>query len=140
MGDLLRQSIWFGRLVLGAAALLLAKFGRDDILDPVAVTGRVHATLGTPDAIIVLRMQGVVSIGIAVVLAYCLASERRLLTGLVFATTFIGINALHLIGVVLNGPGPLTLVVFKPEVVLSVLSACALFLERRRSQTLAPNP
>jgi hypothetical protein len=140
MGDLLRQSIWFGRLVLGAGALLLTKLGRDDVLDPVTVIGRTHATLGLPDAIIVLRMQGIVSIGIAVVLAYCLVSERRLFIGLVFATIFVGINALHLIGVVLSGPGPLTLVVFKPEIVLSVLSACALLLERRRSQSLASNP
>jgi Domain of unknown function (DUF4345) len=140
MSNLLRRSIWFGRLVLGAAALLLTKLGLGDILGPVAVAGRTHTTLGSPDAITVVRVQGGVFIGIAVLLAYCLASDRRLLVGLVLATIITGVAALRLIGLMLGGPGPFALMVLKPEVALSVLSACAALLERRRSQSLALNP
>ena len=140
MGNLLRQSIWFGRLILGTGALLLTKLGLADMLDPVAVAGRTRTMFGSPDAIAVLRVQGGVFIGIAVLLAYCLASDRRLLVGLVLATIIIGVAALRVVGLMLDGPEPLALMVLKPEVALSVLSACAALIERRRSQTLASNP
>ena len=138
MSDLLSRSIWFGRLVLGAGALLFTQLGLGDIFGPVAVAGRTHTTLGSSDAITVVRVQGGVFMGIAVVLAYCLASERRLLAGLGFLATIItAVAVLRLIGLMLDGPGPFTLMTLKPEVALSLLSACAVFLERRRSRGLA---
>ena len=97
-------------------------------------------TLGSPDAITVVRVQGGVIFGIAVALAYCLASERPLLAGLGFLATMITwVAGVRLIGLVLDGPGPFTLMVLKPEVALLVLSVCAVLLERRRSQSLASN-
>src|SRR2546427_1641233 len=115
MSDLLKQSIWFGRLVLGAGALLFTQLGLGNIVGPVAVAGRTH-TLGSPDAITTVRVQGGVFIGIAVVLAYCLASERRLLAGLGFLATIItGVAGVRLIGLVLDGAGPFTLLVLKPD-------------------------
>jgi hypothetical protein len=56
-----------------------------------------------------------------------------------FTTIITGVAGVRLIGLVLDGSGPSTLMVLKPEVALLVLSACALLLERRRSQTLASN-
>ena len=133
MSDPLKRSIWFDRL-------LFTQFGLGDIVGPVGVAGRTHMTLGSPDAVTVVRVQGGVFIGIAVVLAYCLASEQRLLAGLGFFTTIITeVAGVRLIGLVLDGSGPFTLMVLKPEVALLVLSACVLLLERRRSQTLASN-
>lgn len=140
MSNLLKRSIWFGRLVLGAGVLLFTQLGLGNIVGPVEVAGRTHTTLGSPDAITVVRVQGGVFIGIAVILAYCLASERRLLAGLgFFATIITGVAGVRFIGLVLDGPGPFTLMVLKAEVVLLVLSACAVLLERRRSQSLASN-
>jgi len=140
MSNLLKRSIWFGRLVLGAGVLLFTQLGLGNIVGPVEVAGRTHTTLGSPDAITVVRVHGGVFIGIAVILAYCLASERRLLAGLgFFATIITGIAGVRFIGLVLDGPGPFTLMVLKAEVVLLVLSACAVLLERRRSQSLASN-
>ena len=58
MSDLLKRSNWFGRLVLGAGALLFTQLGLGNIVGPVAVAGRTHTMLGSPDAITVVRVQG----------------------------------------------------------------------------------
>ena len=140
MSNLLKLSIWFGRLVLGAGALLFTQLGLGDIVGPVAVAGRTHTTLGSPDAITVVRVQGSVFLANAVILAYCLASERRLLAGLgFFATIITWVAGVRFIGLVLDGPGSFMLMVLKAEVAMVVLTACAVLFERRRSQSLASN-
>ena len=138
MSDLLKRSIWFSRLVLGAGVLLFTQLGLGDVVGPVSVASRTHTTLGSPDAITAVRVQGGVFIGIAVILAYCLTSERRLLAGLgFFATIITGVAGVRLLGLMLDGPGTFTLMVLKAEAAMAVLSACAVVLERRRSQSLA---
>ena len=138
MSQLLKQSIWFGRLVLGIGILLLTRLGLDNIVHPVAVAATTHTTLGSPDAITVIRVQGAVLIGIVVILAYYLFSERRLLAGLGFFTTIISsVAGLRLIGLVLDGAGSFTLMTSKAEVAMAVIAACATLLERRRSQEVA---
>jgi hypothetical protein len=140
MSQLLNRSIWFGRLILGIGTLLLTRLWLGDIVQPVAVAATTHTTLGSPDAITVVRVQGAVLIGIVVILAYCLFSERRLLAGLGFFTTIISaVAGLRVIGIVLDGPGSFTLMTSKAEVVMAVVAACATLLERRRSRSLASN-
>jgi hypothetical protein len=93
--------------------------------------------LASPDAITVMRVEGGMFVAIATVLAYCIASDRRVLAGLGLLTTLItAITATRLLGLALDGPGPFTLMVLKPEVVLVVLSAVGFFLEWQRSQRL----
>jgi hypothetical protein len=139
MSALLNRSIWFGRLVLAGSALLFTRIGLGTVLGPVAEAGRTHTTLGSPDAITVVRVEGGIFVGIAVVLAYCLISERRLLAGLAFlATLAVAVMGARLIGLALDGPGPFTLMVLKPEVALVVLSGCAVLLERRRTTHTTP--
>ena len=139
MSQLLKRSIWFGRLVLGIGILLLTRLGLNNIVHPVAVAATTHDAR-SPDAVTVIRVQGGVLIGIVVILAYCLFSERRLLAGLGFFTTIITAAAgLRVIGLVLDGPGSLTRMTSKAEVVIAVVATCATLLERRRSQSLASN-
>jgi hypothetical protein len=68
---LLKRSIWFNRLVLGAGVLLFTHLGLGNMVGPVSVASRTHTTLGSPDAITAVRVQGSVFIGIAVILPYC---------------------------------------------------------------------
>jgi hypothetical protein len=141
MSELLKRSIWFNRLVLGAGVLLFTQLGLRNLVGPVSVANGTQTTLGSPDAITSVRVQGSVLIGIAVILAYCLASERRLLAGLgVFATIIAGVAGVRFIGLMLDGPGSFTLMTLKAEVVMAVVSASAVFLERRRSRSLPPGP
>ena len=140
MSQLLKRSIWFGRLVLGIGILLLTRLGLENIVQPVAMAATTHTTLGSPDAITVVRVQGGVLIGIVVILAYCLFSERRLLAGLgIFTTIITSVALLRVIGIVLDGPGHFTLMTSKAEVAMAVVAACATLLERRRSQSRVPN-
>jgi hypothetical protein len=138
MSDLLKRSIWLNRLVLGAGVVLFTQLGLGNMVGPVSVASRTHTMLGSPDAITALRVQGSVFIGIAAILAYCLASERRLLAGLgFFATIITGVAGVRCLGLVLDGPGSFTLMTLKAEVAMAVISACAVLLERRRSKSLA---
>jgi hypothetical protein len=140
MGEWERRSLWFSRLVLGGAALLMTRVGIANIADPVETAARTSMTLGSPDAITVMRVEGGIFVGMAAVLAFCLTSERRVLAGLgFFATIIIAITAVRLLGLVLDGPGPFTLMVLKPEVVLVLLSLVGVALERRRAR-VAPRP
>jgi hypothetical protein len=127
------RSKWFSRLVLAGAAVLMTRVGMGTILNPVGEAGRHHTTLGSPDAITVVRVEGGIFLGMAAVVVYCLVSERRLLAGLAFFGTIItAITAARLLGLALDGSGAFTLMVLKPEVVLVVLSALAITLERIR--------
>jgi hypothetical protein len=130
-----RRSIWFGRLVLGAAALLLTRIGAGFIVDPVGQAAPHGMVLNAPEAVTSMRVEGGVFVGIAVALAVCAASERRLLAGLAFfATVATAITAVRLLGLAVDGAAPFTLHVLAPEMVLVVLSTTALFLERRRTR------
>ena len=138
MGNLLSRSIWFSRLVLGLGVLLFTRLGLSDLVAPVSVAGATQTTLGSADAITAVRVQGSVFIGIALILVYCLVSEGRLLAGLAFFSTIItGVASVRLIGLWLDGPGGFTLMVLKAEVFMSLVSACAVLLERRRSRSPA---
>jgi hypothetical protein len=138
MSGLLKRSIWFNRLVLGAGALLLIQLGLRNLVGPVSAASRTHTTLGSPDAITAVRVQGSVFMGIAIILVYCLTSERRLLAGLAFFATIIaGVAGVRLMGLVLDGAGSFTIMTLKAEVAMAVVSACAVLLERRRSRGLA---
>lgn len=134
----LNRAIWISRLVLGVAVLLFIRLGLEDIGRPVIVAARTQTTLGSPDAITVIRAQGGVFIGIAVILAYHLASERRLLAGLnIFAAIIIPVAGLRLFGLVLDGPGRFTLMTSKAEAAMAVIAMGATLFERRRSRSLA---
>ncbi len=58
MSNLLKRSIWFNRLVLGIGVLQFTQLALGAILGPLAVANRTHTTLGSPDAITVVRVQG----------------------------------------------------------------------------------
>lgn len=120
---------------MGAATLLLMRIGLGYVLDPVGDAALHRITLGSTEAITIMRVQGSVFIGIAAILAACVVSTRRLIVGLGFLATIVGaITAVRLLGLAVDGPAPFTLQVLKPEVVLVALSTLALFLERRRRE------
>jgi len=127
------RSIVFARVVLVAATLLLTRIAFEYITNPVGAVAPRGIALGSAEAVTVMRVSGSVFLGIALVLAFCVASTRRLLAGLGFLTTIATtILAARLLGLAIDGPAPFTLKVLKPEVVLVLLSTLALVTERRR--------
>ncbi|TMA74915.1 MAG: DUF4345 domain-containing protein [Deltaproteobacteria bacterium] len=128
-----RRTIWIGRVVLAGAATLMTRIAIAYIHDPVSAVAPHRIVLESAEAITIMRVSGGVFLGIAFVLVACLASDERLLTGLgmlaIIATT---ITAVRLVGAVIDGPAPFTLMVLKPEIVLVVASSVAFWLEYRR--------
>jgi hypothetical protein len=144
-----RGTVWFGRVVLGAATLLMIRIGLEYLGNPVEAVRPRGITLGLAEAITMIRVVGGTFLAMAIAFAICLASDRRLLSGLglllIFASTLTGAR---LIGVALDGPAPFTLRVLAPEVALVALSTAAYLLLRRRlpgrsaptGEAFAPTP
>jgi hypothetical protein len=136
-----RAPLWFGRVVLGAASLLVLRIGAGYVADPVGSAAPHAMILGSAEAITNMRVVGGVFLGIALVLVACLVSERRLLAGLgVLATVASAILVVRLVGLGLDGAAPFTLRVLRPEVVLVALSTSAALLERRRRAAVGRAP
>jgi len=133
-----RGSVWFGRLVLGAAIVLLARIAIGYLVDPVGSVALHHIDLGSAEAVTIMRVMGGVFLGVALILAGCVVSDHRLLAGLGFlAVLATSITTVRLAGLVLDGPAAFTLRVLWPELALVLLSIAAFFVERHRRRHAA---
>ncbi len=133
MNALTRSSAWFNRVVLAGAAILFSLIGIRYVIDPVGAVAPHQITLGSNEAITIMRVSGGVFLGIAAFLLVCIAAERRLLAGVaVLAVVSIAVTAVRLFGLAVDGPAPFTLRVLKPEIALVVLSALGFVFEMRR--------
>jgi Domain of unknown function (DUF4345) len=140
VSNVLRHSIWFGRLVLAGATILFSLIALRQIADPVGASTPHQIALGSSDAITIMRVTGGLFLGLALVLGACIVSGH-LLTGLgVLATVIAVVTTVRVMGLVVDGPGPFTLQVLKPEVVFTVLSSIAFFMEWRRRQRSGDDP
>jgi len=136
-----RASLWFGRVVGGAATLLLLRVGGGYLADPVGSAAPHAMLLGSAEAITNMRVVGGAFLGVAAVLVACVLSERRLLAGLGLLATFASaILAARLVGLAVDGAAPFTLRVLKPEIALVALSSVAFWLERRRRAASPGHP
>jgi Domain of unknown function (DUF4345) len=133
MNAFARQSLWFNRVVLAGATLLFSLIGVRYIVDPVSEVAPHAITLGSPEAITMMRVSGAVFVGLAAVLFMSLVSDRRLRGGIaVLALVSIAVTAVRLFGLVVDGAGPFTLKVLKPEIALVLLSTLGFLFETRR--------
>jgi hypothetical protein len=75
-----RHTIWFNRVVLSAATLLMGMIGVRGLFDPIG-SSAVHAiTLGSADGVTVARVGfGGFPMAVAIILLGCVRTERRLL-------------------------------------------------------------
>lgn len=141
MNALIRHSVWFSRLVLALATLLFSLIGVRYVLDPIGAVAPHRITLGSSEAVTIMRVSGGVFLALAVVLLACIFSQRRLLAGTgVLALVSIVVTAVRLFGLAVDGPAPFTLQVLKPEIALVLLSTLGFALETRRLQGAAIEP
>ncbi len=130
---LLRHSQWLGRAVLGAAAVLFLLVAVRQIGDPVGASAPHAIALGSTDAVTIERVMGGPFLALALALAACAASERRLLAGLrLLVSPVVAVTAVRVVGLVVDGAGPFTRQVLRPEIALVALSSLALLVERER--------
>src|SRR6476646_5744121 len=106
MSGWLRHTVWFGRIVLLVATLLFSLIALRNLLDPVG-SGAPHGiTFGSAAGVTVARVGfGGFPLAFAIILASCLAAQRRLLAGLGFlAVLAIVVTAVRVLGLVMDGP------------------------------------
>jgi hypothetical protein len=129
-----RGILWFNRLVLAAATLVMLMIAFRNLHDPIGATLPLDITLRSPSAVTIIRVGfGGFPLGFAFALCGCLVSTKRLLTGLALLAAVIGAaTAARVQGLLLDGVTPYNLGLLRPEVAMLTLSTIGVGLERRR--------
>ena len=138
MYRLWRFTPWLNRLILSAATLIFTLIGVKYITDPVRAAASFKISLGSAAAITSMRVGfGAFPLGFAIIVASCLVSTSRQLRGLYFVATIIGVaTAARVLGIMVDGAAPESVLLLRPEVALLALSVIGVVLEsaRRRHQ------
>ncbi len=129
-------SIWFNRLLLTAAMIVMTMIALRNLRDPIGAMLPMGIVLTSPTATTVVRVGfGGFPLGFAIALLGCLIATRRLLTGVSLVAAVVGAATLARIqGLLLDGATPYNLALLRPEVAMLSLSIVAIVLERRRLQ------
>ncbi len=129
----MRARIWYGRIVLVLAALLLLRVGGGLVVDPAGGVTAQGISLPTRAAVTSMRAVGGGFVGVALALLVSLRSARALVSGLGILLLFVGgLTAGRLLGLGVDGSAPFTVRVLAPELALVVLSGTALLFARQR--------
>jgi len=138
MDTISRIGLWQGRIVLTAATVIFTLISLRYLIDPVGVANEFKISLGTATAITNLRVAfGAFPLGFAIIVFSCVISTKRLLRGLFFFGTIIGVvTAVRIYGVLTDGATPESLKVLRPEIVMLMLSIVGILLEMRRRRLL----
>jgi Domain of unknown function (DUF4345) len=134
MNGLSRGAVWFNRLLLSAATLVMTMIAVRNLRDPIGATLPLDIALRSPSAVTIVRVGfGGFPLGFAVALFGCLISAKRLLVGAVLLAAVIGAATLARVqGLLLDGMTPYNLGLLRPEIAMLTLSAIGIALERRR--------
>jgi len=129
-----RIVIWFNRLVLAGATLVMTLIAVRNLRDPIGATLPLDIQLRSASAATVVRVGfGGFPLGFAIALFGCLISTRRLLTGVALLFAIVGAAmAARVQGLLIDGVTPYNLGLLRPEVAMLTLSAVGGVLERRR--------
>jgi len=141
MNGFSRGVIWFNRLLLASATLVMTLIAFRNLRDPIGATLPLDIALRSPSAVTIVRVGfGGFPLGFAVALCGCLISTKRLLTGVALLAAVIGAATLARVqGLLIDGMTPYNLGLLRPEVAMLTLSAIGIALERRRRRSAEEN-
>lgn len=126
-----RDTHWPARLILLPPVLLFFRVGWKYLTDPVQTVSASRMSLGSPAAITDVRTEGAIFLALAVLTLASALSARRLHAGLVLVATVVGFAAgARLLGLWTDGHAGETVFKLVPEMLLLLLSALGIFLER----------
>ena len=134
MNGFSRGVIWFNRLLLTAATLVMAMIALRNLRDPLGATLPLDIALRSPSAVTIVRVGfGGFPLGFAISLFGCLISTKRLLTGAALLAAVSGAATVARVqGLLLDGMTPYNLGLLRPEVAMLTLGGAGIALERRR--------
>ncbi len=129
-----RRESWLSRFLLLLPTLVFTLLSFKFIADPVHAAAQSGITIGTGLGITDIRVGfGAFPLALAMVFAFCLVSERRLLTGLaVAATVMTVVLAVRLAGMLADHTVAASMKLVVAEAVFAVLSATGIVIEKRR--------
>lgn len=129
-----RTVIWFNRLVLAVATVVMTMIALRTLRDPVGATLPLDIALTSPSAVTIARVGfGGFPLGFAAALFACLIATRRLLTGVFLMLAVVGAATIARVqGLVLDGATPYNLHLLRPELAMVTLSLAGIVLELRR--------
>jgi hypothetical protein len=144
MSKLWRYEPWLVRFILLAPALVFTSIGVRFLVDPVGTAAASGFAPASALGLTNLRSGiGGLFLGAAWITLFCLLSPRRLLGGLGFVASMMGVVlGVRLVSVVVDGTARASLPVLGAEAVFLILALAGIFLERRRRQpsSAAPSP
>jgi hypothetical protein len=134
MDTLSKVGLWFGRVLLFYVAVLFIYIGSRGLLDPVNASKELGILFASASGITVGRgALGGFPIATAIVVLWCLFSNKRLFYGLAFFAIVIAVlTIIRVYGLAVDGMTAWNVKILKPEIVLTVLSVAAIFFEVRR--------
>jgi hypothetical protein len=129
-----RAVIWFNRLVLAGATLVMTMIAIRNLRDPIGATQPLDIMLRSASAVTVVRVGfGGFPLGFAAALIGCLVNTRRLLIGTALVLAVVGGATIARVqGLLIDGATPYNLGLLRPEIGMVTLSGLGTFLERRR--------
>jgi hypothetical protein len=115
-----RSVIWFDRLLLTGATVIMTMIALRNLRDPIGATLPTGIVLNSSTAITVIRVGfGGFPLGFAVALLGCVISTRRLLTGISLVAAAIGAATVARIqGLLVDGFTSYNMALLRPEIVM----------------------
>lgn len=127
---------WLSRLILVLPTLIFVLIASKYLIHPAQAAAEVGISLTAPLGATILRVGfGAFPLGCAIFIFACLISERRILTGLSFVATMVGVVLLvRIYGMLVDGTVKESMALIRPEVILLVVCSIGLIIEfsRRR--------
>ena len=135
-GRLARLEPWLGRIVLGFATVIFTGIALRTLISPQSLASEGIA-FTRPIGMTVGRIGfAAFPLGIAITIAYCLASRSRLLQGLSFVAVILGVAlAVRLFGIAVDHTLAESIRVTIPEIAVLTLSIIGIAGERERLRT-----
>ena len=133
-----RLAPWLTRLILLMPMLVFALIASRYIAYPVQTAATVGISLDSALAVTITRIGfGAFPLGCSLFTLSCVVSTRRLLTGLGFVATMIGVAlAVRIFGILVDGTARESMRLVGAEIVLLTITIIGVFIEfsRRRYQ------
>jgi hypothetical protein len=125
---------WLSRLILLPPTVIFALIAARYLSQPAQAAAEVGISLGTPLAITILRIGfGAFPLGCSIFTLSCLVSKRRILTGLAFVSTMLGVALIvRTYGMLLDGTVKESLGLIRSEAILLTLCFIGITLELSR--------
>src|SRR5437660_8827377 len=117
MSGFSRGILWFNRLVLAVATLVMTMIAVRNLRDPIGATLPLDIALRSPTAVTIVRVGfGGFPLGFAAALFACLIATRRLLTGMLLLLAVVGAATIARVqGLLVDGATPYNLGLLRPE-------------------------